>query len=95
MFAKREPDALRAKLASLREEARLGRISQDAYVQLSVEITLALQKLNEPLSADEQRILRVHHENRDAYVANSGAFPLDTTCVSPCHQMTSPEPPCR
>lgn len=72
MFAKREPDALRAKLASLREEARLGRISEDAFVQLSIEILLALQKLGEPLSAEEQKTLRVHHENRDAYVENTG-----------------------
>lgn len=70
MFAKKEPDALRAKLASHREERRLGRISQDAYVQLSVEILLALQKLGEPLSSEERNVLQVHHEHRDAYVEN-------------------------
>mmetsp|Transcript_36447 Transcript_36447/g.116820 ORF Transcript_36447/g.116820 Transcript_36447/m.116820 type:complete len:182 (+) Transcript_36447:14-559(+) len=66
MFAKREPDALRAKLASLKEEKRLSRISEDAYMSLSVEILLALQKLGEPLSKQEAQILRVN-EQRDAF----------------------------
>jgi len=69
MFAKREPDALRAKLASLREDRRLSRISEDNFVGLSVEILLALQKLGEPLSKQEAQMLRVHHENRDAFVS--------------------------
>lgn len=94
MFAKREPDALRAKLASLREEARLGRISEDAFVQLSIEILLALQKLGEPLSADEQKTLRVHHENRDAYVENTGNFFSHLIFSRLLHtQMMSRDPP--
>ncbi|KAJ8607988.1 hypothetical protein CTAYLR_008227 [Chrysophaeum taylorii] len=71
MFAKREPDSLRAKLDKHREDARLGRISNDTYVALTVEILLALQKLGEPLSSEENQVLRVHHEKRDAYVAHS------------------------
>ena len=60
MFAKREPEALRAKLARLREEKRLSRISEDAFLSLSVEILLALQKLEEPLSAQESHMLRTY-----------------------------------
>jgi len=72
MFARREPGALRAKLAALKEDRRLGRVAEEAYVELSVEILLALQKLGEPLSADEQRTLAIHHEQRDAFVVSAG-----------------------
>ena len=116
MFARREPGALRAKIASLREDRKLGRCgeaeyrgrvemaalrpgcatflrrtapavqrrknrpkpsssrvrpSDRRYVDVSVECTLALQKMGEPLSAAEQKFLDAHHHNRGAFVAHA------------------------
>ena len=68
MFAKREPDALRAKLASLREDKRLSRITEDQFFSYSVEILMALQKLGEPLSSQEKSMLH-SYENRDKFVS--------------------------
>lgn len=67
MFAKREPDALRAKLQQHKEQKKLGRISEQAYTALASEILLALQKLGQPLSADETQLL----EGENQFVANS------------------------
>ena len=72
MFAKREPGALRAKLASLREDRKLGRISEASFASVSVECILALQKMGEPLSAPEQEMLSVHHENSASFVKQTG-----------------------
>mmetsp|Transcript_20430 Transcript_20430/g.62932 ORF Transcript_20430/g.62932 Transcript_20430/m.62932 type:complete len:180 (-) Transcript_20430:239-778(-) len=71
MFARREPGALRAKIASLREDRKLGRCGEAEYVDVSVECTLALQKMGEPLSAAEQKFLDAHHHNRGAFVAHA------------------------
>ncbi|KAJ1455240.1 hypothetical protein M885DRAFT_520537 [Pelagophyceae sp. CCMP2097] len=71
MFAQKEPSALRAKLAQLNEERRLSRITEATFIAFSVEVVLALQKLGEPLLAEEQSMLSLHHENRNAYTSHS------------------------
>jgi len=75
MFAKREPDALRAKLASLREDRRLSRISEDNFVGLSVEILLALQKLGEPLSKQEAQMLRAFSSSSSSAICRRRRAP--------------------
>ena len=72
MFAKREPGALREKLASLREDRKLGRLGEASYVSVAVECLLALQKLGEPLAANEQKFLEIHHENRNQFTEKTG-----------------------
>lgn len=47
MFAKREPAALRLRLASLQEEHKLGRLPVAAFRSQAVEVIVALKKLGE------------------------------------------------
>lgn len=57
-FAKREPAALRNRLARLHEDYKLGRIpSQQTYKGQAVEVILALKKLGETLTAEEKAFL--------------------------------------
>ena len=72
MFAKREPDALRAKVVQLKEERKLGRLDEAKFLKVALECILALQKMGEPLSAAEQKFLEIHHENRNHFVAQTG-----------------------
>jgi hypothetical protein len=53
LFARKEPEALRQRLSSLKRDLKLGRLPEDAFVQQAVEILLALKKLGEQLSAAE------------------------------------------
>lgn len=47
LFAKRQPDALRARLEDLKRDNRLGKIPDDAFGQQSSEIVAALKGLDE------------------------------------------------
>ncbi len=47
MFAKREPAALRARLAKLQEDHKLGRLPTAAFRTNAVEVLVALKKLGE------------------------------------------------
>lgn len=47
MFAKREPAALRGRLAKLSEEAKLGRLPQALFKSQAVEVIVALKRLGE------------------------------------------------
>ncbi len=58
MFLKKENGALRSRLSSLESDFRLGRISVDAYNSQALEIIKMLDKLKEPLSPNEQEMLR-------------------------------------
>ncbi len=58
MFLKKENGALRSRLSSLESDFRLGRISIDAYNSQALEIIKMLDKLKEPLSPNEQEMLR-------------------------------------
>lgn len=47
MFAKREPSALRLRLARLSEDHKLGRLADAPFKQQAVEVIVALKKLGE------------------------------------------------
>jgi len=47
MFAKREPAALRIRLAKLQEEAKLGRLAPALFKSQAVEVIVALKRLGE------------------------------------------------
>ncbi|KYR00391.1 leucine zipper and ICAT like protein [Tieghemostelium lacteum] len=57
LFAKKDQSSLRNKLANVQRDAKLGKISKDNYIDLSVEILVALKKLNFVLSPDEEHFL--------------------------------------
>lgn len=59
MFAKKENGALRSKLGVLDSDLKLGRITQDAYNDLAIEILTALEKLGETLSPKETELLNL------------------------------------
>jgi hypothetical protein len=56
-FAAREPAALRARLAKLTQEHRLGRLAESAFKSQAVETIVALKRLGEELTADEKAFL--------------------------------------
>mmetsp|Transcript_44256 Transcript_44256/g.138939 ORF Transcript_44256/g.138939 Transcript_44256/m.138939 type:complete len:116 (+) Transcript_44256:100-447(+) len=68
MFAKGEPTALRTKLRELKEAKDLGRIEAGPYKEQAAEVLIALQKMGETLSAEEQGLLS-DAKNVDAFVA--------------------------
>jgi hypothetical protein len=56
-FAAREPGALRARLARLAQDAKLGRVSAAAHARGALEVVLALQRLGEELAPEEKALL--------------------------------------
>lgn len=71
MFVKKENGALRRKLASLDEEKKLGRISNDSYEELSKEIIVALDKLGEELTIQEKEMLMKHTSDMSRFKSAS------------------------
>jgi len=57
MFAKKQPELLRQRLAGLKRDTRLGQLPNELFTQQAVEILSALKKLGEPLSAEEAAFL--------------------------------------
>lgn len=57
MFAQKQPDQLRKRLATLKRELKLKRLARDAFNQQAVEILVALKKLDTELSAEEQAFM--------------------------------------
>ena len=74
MFAKREPEALRKRLATLEGERRLNRLPEDVFQTQCVEILLALKKLGEKLSPQEEHLLQKATRNMDHLVESSTAI---------------------
>ncbi len=60
MFAKKDHGSLKQRLVSLQTNVKLGKISQDAYTQQTVEILSALKKLGEQLTQDQEAFLTQH-----------------------------------
>lgn len=58
MFAKKQPDQLRQKLAQMQRDVNLGKLSDAAYKQQGVEILTALKKLGEELTPSEKEFLQ-------------------------------------
>jgi len=57
MFAKKQPDQLRQKLAQMQRDVNLGKLAEIAYTQQGVEILTALKKLGETLTPAEMEFL--------------------------------------
>ncbi|XP_056009041.1 protein LZIC-like isoform X1 [Ostrea edulis] len=58
MFAKKQPGQLRQRLAEIRRDEKVGKLSKDVAIQQSVEILTALKKLGEALSPEEEAYLQ-------------------------------------
>lgn len=61
MFAKREPAALRLRLARLHEDHKLGRLPEAAFRTQAVEVIVALKKLGEEVRASPTNTQRLAH----------------------------------
>jgi len=59
MFAQKQPDQLRLRLAALQRDAKLksGGVSKDAFQRQAVEILVALKKMGTELTAEEAAFL--------------------------------------
>jgi hypothetical protein len=60
MFATKNGGQLRARLAALQREQRLGKLASERYVVQAVEVLAALKKLGESLSEEEASFLSQH-----------------------------------
>ncbi|XP_061163647.1 protein LZIC-like [Saccostrea echinata] len=58
MFAKKQPGQLRQRLAEIRRDEKVGKLSGDVATQQSVEILTALKKLGENLTPEEEAYLQ-------------------------------------
>lgn len=58
MFAKKQPGQLRQRLAEIRRDEKVGKLSGDIATQQSVEILTALKKLGESLTTEEESYLQ-------------------------------------
>lgn len=58
MFAKKQPGQLRQRLAEIRRDEKVGKLSGDVSTQQSVEILTALKKLGESLTPEEESYLQ-------------------------------------
>nr|CAB3263580.1 protein LZIC-like [Phallusia mammillata] len=54
LFAKKEPGQLRTRLSGIERDYKVGKLPQDLYVQQKLEILVAVKKLGEELSYEEQ-----------------------------------------
>lgn len=73
LFASKSTSGLRSKLASLEQDLKLNRIPQDAFNSLAVEVVVALEKLGEVLSPNEQNLIERARRNLDGFVAHDDA----------------------
>ena len=60
MFAKKEPAALRRRLAEIDRDVKLGKLDTTAVATQVAEILFALKKLGEPLAPKEEAFLQQH-----------------------------------
>ena len=58
LFANKEPDRLRTKLKQLQRDAKVKKLEKKIYLQQQYEILLALQKLDNKLTSDEQAFIK-------------------------------------
>jgi len=57
MFAKKQPQLLRERLANLKRDVKLYKLPQEHFTQQAVEILTALKRLGETLSGEESAFL--------------------------------------
>ena len=72
MFANKSTAGLRSKLSSLEQDLKLGRITDDAFNSLAVEIVASLEKLGEGLSPQEVSILEKSRRNLEGFTLAEG-----------------------
>eukprot|EP00047_Mylnosiga_fluctuans_P003069 m.227322 g.227322 ORF g.227322 m.227322 type:complete len:190 (-) comp11570_c0_seq1:70-639(-) len=60
MFAKREPGQLRARIAEMERDVKIGKISKEMQIEQTVEILTALRSLGEQISSEEANFLAKH-----------------------------------
>lgn len=60
MFAKKEPAALRRRLAEIDRDVKLGKMEFATVSDQAAEILVALKKLGEPLEPKEEKFLQGH-----------------------------------
>lgn len=60
MFARKQPDQLRQKLAELERDAKVGTLSSDALLMQKLEILTALKTLQASLTPEELNYLQQH-----------------------------------
>ncbi|XP_054164609.1 protein LZIC-like [Oppia nitens] len=58
MFAKRQPEQLRVKLAQIERDSKIAKLSQQVYTQQKVEILIALRKLGDILDSNEENFIK-------------------------------------
>ncbi|XP_022342789.1 protein LZIC-like [Crassostrea virginica] len=58
MFAKKQPGQLRQRLAEIRRDEKVGKLSAEVATEQSVEILTALKKLGESLTPEEEAYLQ-------------------------------------
>lgn len=66
MFAKKDRGKLRGRLGAIQMNLKLGKVTREQATQQMAEVLVALKKLGEPLSADEQSFLE---QNASAVMA--------------------------
>jgi len=74
LFAKKEPAALRRRLAEIDRDVKLGKLDGTTVSAQAVEILVALKKLGEPLAAKEEAFLQ---QNRSASMSEFEAVTDD------------------
>ncbi|OCT70270.1 hypothetical protein XELAEV_18037191mg [Xenopus laevis] len=57
MFVKKQPQQLRTRLAELDSDLMVGKLGRDLYTQQKGEILIALQKLGEKISPEDEAFL--------------------------------------
>ena len=57
LFALRQPDQLRSRLAALHRDLKIKQISKDSFQRQAVEILVALKKMGTELTSEEQTFL--------------------------------------
>ncbi|XP_013884791.1 protein LZIC [Austrofundulus limnaeus] len=57
LFAKKQPGQLRTRLAEMDREVMVGKLSRDVHTQQKMEILMALKKLEEKLTPEEEAFL--------------------------------------
>ncbi|RVE70466.1 hypothetical protein OJAV_G00064280 [Oryzias javanicus] len=57
LFAKKQPGQLRTRLAEMDRDLMVGKLSRDVHTQQKMEILIALRKLGEKLTAEDETFL--------------------------------------
>lgn len=80
LFAKKQPEQLRMRLANLTRDHRLGKVEEEVFKAQSIEIILALKKLGEDLTAEEKHFLESSSDVASRF--ESADKELDSSVIS-------------